>query len=131
MPPFSVRLGLALSRVVDDVGEHVAEEDRDDRRRGFVGAQAVIVAGRRDRRPQQVGVHVHGADDRAQEHQELRVGVRVLLRVEQVDAGVGGHRPVVVLARAVDAGEGLFVQQRLQAVAAGATRLSVSIMSIW
>ena len=31
------------------------------------------------------------------------VGVRVVLRIEQVDAGVGRHRPVVVLARAVDA----------------------------
>ena len=52
-----------------------------------------------------------------EEHQELHVRVRLVLRVEQVDAGVGGHRPVVVLARAVDAGERLLVQERLQAVA--------------
>ena len=52
-----------------------------------------------------------------QEHQELHVGVGVVLRIEQVDARVGGHRPVVVLARAVDAGERLLVQQRLEAVA--------------
>ena len=36
--------------------------------------------------------------------------------VEQVLAVVGGHRPVVVLARAVDAGEGLLVEQEHQAV---------------
>ena len=39
--------------------------------------------------------------------------------IEQVHPGVGAHRPVVVLARAVDAGERLLVQQRLQAVARG------------
>ena len=40
-------------------------------------------------------------------------------RVEQVVPGVGAHRPVVVLARAVDAGERLLVQQADEAVAAG------------
>ena len=39
--------------------------------------------------------------------------------LEQVVAGVGAHRPVVVLARAVDAGERLLVQQADEAVAAG------------
>ena len=39
-------------------------------------------------------------------------------RVEQVVARVGAHRPVVVLARAVDAREGLLVQQADQVVAA-------------
>jgi hypothetical protein len=36
--------------------------------------------------------------------------------IEQVDAGVGGHRPVVVFARPVDPGERLLVQQRLETV---------------
>ncbi len=38
---------------------------------------------------------------------------------EQVGAGVGPHRPVVVLAGAVDAGEGLLVQEADEAVAPG------------
>ena len=53
------------------------------------------------------------------EDEELGVVVRVVAGVEQVLAGVGGHRPVVVLARAVDAGERLLVQQADQAVLVG------------
>ena len=53
------------------------------------------------------------------EDEELRVVVRVVAGVEQVLAGVGRHRPVVVLARAVDAGERLLVQQADQAVVVG------------
>src|SRR6476469_9974838 len=40
-------------------------------------------------------------------------------RIEQVDARIGAHGPVVVLARAVHPGERLLVQQRLEAVARG------------
>ena len=43
-------LGHTLLDLLQDVHQHVAEEDRDDRRRGFVGAQAVIVGGRGDAR---------------------------------------------------------------------------------
>jgi hypothetical protein len=52
----------------------------------------------------------------AQVHQELHIGMRLILRIEEVDAGVGGNRPVVMLARAVDSGKGLLVQQRSQAM---------------
>ena len=45
--------------------------------------------------------------------------MRGVAGIEQVFAGVGGHRPVVVLAAAVDAGERLFVQQADQAVLVG------------
>ena len=58
-------------------------------------------------------------DHRRAEEQELQVLRRRVARVEQVVPGVGAHRPVVVLARAVDAGERLLVQQADQAVAAG------------
>ena len=44
--------------------------------------------------------------------------MRGVARLEQVLAGVGAHRPVVVLARAVDAGERLLVQQAHEPVAA-------------
>ena len=73
---------------------------------------------------------VHGADHGEQEDQELHVGVRVVAGIEQVDAGVGGHRPVVVLAAAVDAGKRLLVQQSCRPCRS-ATRLRVSITSIW
>lgn len=59
---------------------------------------------------------VDRADHGAQESEELEVRVRVVLRIEQVDTGVGRHRPVVVLARTVDAGERLLVQQGVEPV---------------
>ena len=58
------------------------------------------------------------ADDGRQEGQELRVVVRVVAGVEKVLAVVGAHRPVVVLARAVDAREGLLVGQEHKVVLA-------------
>ena len=96
-----------------------AEEDRDDRRRRLVRAEAVILADVRDRRAQQRLVRVDRGDDRGAEEQELEVLARRVARIEQVVAGVGAHRPVVVLARAVDAGERLLVQQADEPVAAG------------
>ena len=60
---------------------------------------------------QQVLIFVHSLDNRSQEQQELRVFARRPAGLEQVFARVRGKRPVVVLARAVDALERLFVQQ--------------------
>ena len=48
-PPVLADLGAALFDLLDDVLEHVAQEDRDDRRRGLVGAQPVVVVGVGDR----------------------------------------------------------------------------------
>jgi hypothetical protein len=98
--------------------ELVAEEDRDDRRRRLVRAEAVVLARVGHRGAQERLVLVDGRDDRRAEEQEPQVRRRVVARLEQVLPGVGAHRPVVVLARAVDAGERLLVQQAHQAVAA-------------
>ena len=62
---------------------------------------------------------VDGLDDGRAEEQEEQVLVRRVARLEQVHARVGAHRPVVVLAGAVDAGERLLVQQADEPVAAG------------
>ena len=112
----SPRAGLDRQERLLELG---AEEDRDDRRRRLVGAEAVILAGVGDRRAQQLLVRVDGLDDGRAEEQEQQVLVRRVARLEQVDARVGAHRPVVVLARAVDAGERLLVQQADEPVAAG------------
>ena len=80
------RLRAALLDLLEDVGEHVAEEDRDDRRRRFVRAEAVIVAGAGDARAQQALPLVHGAEHGGAEHQELHVVVRRVARAEQVVA---------------------------------------------
>ena len=62
---------------------------------------------------------IDGGDHGGAEEEELDVLGRRVARVEQVRPGVGAHRPVVVLARAVDAGERLLVHEADKAVAAG------------
>ena len=114
-----MRVALAGRDRLEDLVQFGAEEDRDDRRRGLVGAEAVVVADVRGRGAQQPLVLVDGLDHRRAEEEELGVLGGRVAGLQQVVAGVGAQRPVVVLARAVDAGEGLFVQQADQAVAAG------------
>ena len=94
----------------------VADEHRNDSRRRFVRAQTVVVAGRRDRDAEQILILVNRLDNGGQEQQELCVLARILARLKQVLACVGGNRPVVVLAGAVDALERLLVQQAGKAV---------------
>ena len=109
----------ALLQLDDDVLELRTKEDRHDRRRCLVGAQAMVVAGVRDARSQQVSVDVDATYHREQEREELRVRVRVVAGVEQVLAFVRRDRPVVVFSRAVDAGERLFVDEEHEAVLQG------------
>ena len=59
---------------------------------------------------------VHRAQHGGAEDQELDVVVRRVAGIEQVVAQLVAHAPVQVLARAVDAGERLLVQQARQAV---------------
>ena len=61
-------------------------------------------------------VLVHGADHRRAEHEELRVVVRRVAGEQEVALGGVAEREVHVLARAVDAGERLLVEQALHAV---------------
>ncbi len=62
---------------------------------------------------------VHGPDDGCQEHKETGVGPGILAGIQQIDAGIGGQRPIDVLAGAVDARERLFVEQGRKAMALG------------
>ena len=105
------RLGAPLLDLLDDVLEHVAQEDGDDGRRRLVRTQPVIVVRVGDRDPQDIAVPCDRADDGHQEEQELGVIVRRLAGLEQVVPRVIGHRPVEVLARPVDAGKRLLVQR--------------------
>ena len=112
-------VGLALGGGVEEVGELVAEEDGDDRGRRLVAAEAEVVAGGRHGGAQLGRVAVHRLDGGADEDEEARVGSGVRAGLEEVDAGVGAHGPVDVLARAVDAVERLLVQQGGHSVAGG------------
>ena len=91
------------------VGYLVAEEHRYYRGRRFVRAETVVVARRRDGQPQQVLMLVDGAYHRREEEHELQIVFKILARFEQILAVGRGYRPVVVLARSVDALEGFFV----------------------
>ncbi len=115
-PPALVDRALPLSSCSKIVGEHVAKEDRQDRRRRFVGAEPMIVAGAGDAHAEQPLPRVHRTDDGRAEEQELHVVVRRLARVQQVVAEIVADAPVEMLARAVDAGERLLVQQAREAV---------------
>ena len=81
----------------------------------------MVVARVRDAGAEQVRVDVDAADDRDQESQELCVGVRIVAGVQEVLALVGSHRPVVVLARAVDPRERLLVGEEHEVVLARET----------
>ena len=76
----------------------------------------MIVACGGDRDAEQILILVDSLDDCGQEQQELCVLARVLARLEQVLACIGGNRPVIVLAGAIDALERLLVQQAGKAV---------------
>ena len=101
--------------LIEHIFELFAEEDRDDGRRRFVGSQAVVVARGSDRSAQQGGVFVDRANGGGAEHEELRVLMRGIAGIEQV-AELAAQRPVDVLARTVDSGERLLVQQAGHAV---------------
>ena len=79
----------------------------------------MIVVGAADRHAQHIGVFGDGTDDGDGEHQELGILMGGVAGIEEVFARVGGHRPVIVLARAVDSRERLFVEQAGQTVFVG------------
>ena len=100
-------------------GQLVPEEHRHDGRRRLVGTEAVVVSGRGRAHPQQPLIFVHGLDDRHQKDQKLRILIGGFPGTQQVYALVRRDGPVVVLAAAVDAGKGLFMQQADQTVLPG------------
>ena len=115
----SARLRRALFELIHHVLKLVAEENGDDGRRRLVGAEAMVVGRTAHRDAQQFRIAGHRPQNGHAEDEELSVVVRRIAGIEQVLAGVGGHRPVVVLARTVDAGERLLVQETRQTVLVG------------
>ena len=111
--------GTALLHLLDDFVEHVAQVDRDDGGRGFIGAEAVVVAGRGDGSTEETLVQVDGADDRGAEGEELGVLVRVVARLEEVADAGATDGPVDVLTGTVDAREGLLGEEADEAVLGG------------
>lgn len=107
---------LAGCNRIEDAGELVAQEHREDGGRRFVRAEAVVVAGGGNRNPQQVLIIIDSLDDGGEEQQELGIFLWGFAGFEKIQAGVGRKGPVVVLARTIDAGERLLVQQAYHVV---------------
>ena len=79
----------------------------------------MIVTGCSHGHPQQTLVIINSLNDRHQEQQKLCVFVRGFTGGEQIDAGICGNGPVIVLAAAVDTRKRLFVEQTYQIVFQG------------
>ena len=112
-----VHIRRTLHDRVQNGRQLVAQEDGDDGGRRLVAAQTVVVAGVGDAAAQHLLILVHTLDERRQKQQELGILTGSAAGLQQVLAGVGLERPVVVLAGAVDTGEGLFMEQADQPVA--------------
>mmetsp|Transcript_23071 Transcript_23071/g.73205 ORF Transcript_23071/g.73205 Transcript_23071/m.73205 type:complete len:622 (-) Transcript_23071:18-1883(-) len=111
--------GLGLAELVEVRGHRLAEVRRDDGGGRLARSEPEVVAGRRDRHAHQVAVQVDGAHDARHQHGKDIVRARRLCelgRVEEVDAGVGAKRDVVVFAGAVDVLEGLLLWKASEAV---------------
>ena len=109
---------VALLDVVEQLAQLLAQERRDDGWRCLVGPKAVGVGGTHDAGLEQRVVAVNAHQGFHHEGDEAQVLLRRLARGVEQCARVGAEAPVVVLARAVDAGEGLLVQQHAEAVLA-------------
>ena len=117
---FGVHIVGAVYDGTDDGIQLVAQENGYNGRRCFVCTQAVVVAGRGNSTPQKVLIFIHALDKGSQEQQEPGILIGGLAGTEQVLSGVCGQAPVVMLAGAADACEGLFVKQTYQIVFRGA-----------
>ena len=109
---------VALLDVVEKFAELLAQERRDDGRGSLVGAQSVGVGGAHYRGLEQSVVLVNAHEGLHHEGHEAQVLLRVLAGSVEQHASVRTKAPVVVLARAVDAGERLLVQKDAEAVLA-------------
>ena len=104
---------------VEDLGKLRAEEHGNDRGGRLVCAETVVVSGGGNADAKHILIIVHRLDHRAEAEQKQRVLRRRLAGLQKIHAGVGPDGPVVVLAGAVDAGKGLFMQEADHPVAGG------------
>ena len=110
---------VGVLQLVEHRRELAAEEDADDGRGRLLGTQTVGVGGSHNGCLQQGVVLLDGHHHVDQEGDESEVLLGRLAGGEEADTGVGAQRPIAMLARAIHAGEGLLVQQHLEAVTAG------------
>lgn len=88
---------IALDERIHDGIELIAQEDRNDGWRRFIGTKTVIVACRSNRHAQELLVFVDRFDHAGEEHEKTQVVDGIIAGIEQVHVVVR-KRPVVVLA---------------------------------
>ena len=115
---FLAILIFAFGNLVEKIGQGFADEDRDNCRGSFIGAQSVIITGVSDTGAQYVGILVNSRNSIDEESQEAEVSTGIFAWREQVDTCIGTHTPVIVLAGAVYACERFLVEKHAQFVTA-------------
>ncbi len=109
-------LGRTFFDLFENVGELLAKEDGNNRRRRFVRTKAVIVVRAGDRKTKNLTVFGYSPNHGRAEHQKLRVVMRRIAGVQEIFPRIRGHRPVIVLSTAVNSGKRLLMQQAGQAI---------------
>ena len=89
----------------------LTEETGYDGRRSLVGTESVSIGGRHDGRLQQSVVTPYTHECLHDEDHEAEIVLNRLARSMEEHPCVGGKAPVVMLARTIDAGKRLFVEQ--------------------
>lgn len=117
-----MRLGKVadVARVFDGVenfGQVLSEESRDDARGSLVGSEAVLVRSRGNGGTEETAVLVDGIQDGHETEKESVIGLGLDRWVEEIVAEVSGHGPVAVLSGAVHALERLLVEEDLELMA--------------
>ena len=104
--------------MVEQVGELLAKEGRDDGWWCLVGAQTMSIGGTHDGCLEQTVVTEYTHEGLGDEDYETKVVLWCLAWTMEQDAGIGRETPVVVLTGTVDASEGFLVQQDTESVMA-------------
>ena len=114
-----IGVGGVVDDGIDDGAQFLAHENGNNSGRSLLSTQAVVIAGGGDCGAEHILVFVDALDEGGQKQQELGVFTGSGTGLEEIFAGVCAEGPVVMLAGAVHACEGLLVQQADQTVAVG------------
>ena len=114
-----VGIGRVIDNGIDDSAQLFAHKDGHNSGRGFLSAKAVVIAGGGDSGAEHILVFVDALDEGSEEEQELGVFAGSGTGLEEILTGIRAQGPVVVLARSVDTGEGLFMEKAHKSVAVG------------
>ena len=115
----AVGRGSGTDQLLQHVLQLLAQKYGDHSRRSLVAAQAMVVADVSRGFSQKIRMDIHSLEDTGQNKKELDILMGRFARIQKIDAVICGQRPVIVLAGAVQAGEGFLMKEAAHSVAAG------------